>query len=135
VPVLGSSVDPRSEVFAANRADMAGLLHVIDGLLAEAGAGGGERATGRMRSRGRLPVRERVALLLDRDSPWLELSPLAGNQTDYAVGGGMVLGIGVISGTECIVVGNDPTVLGGALTAVSIRKVERALQVARERRW
>lgn len=88
----------------------------------------------RLVERGKLPIRERVALLLDRDSPFLELSSLAGFQTDYQVGGGMILGIGVVSGTECVIVGNDPSVLGGALTPISIRKVERALQVARENR-
>jgi acetyl-CoA carboxylase carboxyltransferase component len=134
VPVLRSTLDIRSPAFAANRDDMTGLLEALDGLVREAGAGGGERAMARMRSRHKLPVRERVALLLDRDAPWLELSPLAGNLTEYAVGGGMILGVGVVSGTECVIVGNDPSVLGGALTAVSIRKVERALQVARDNR-
>jgi acetyl-CoA carboxylase carboxyltransferase component len=79
-------------------------------------------------------MRSRTALLLDPDSPFLELSPLAGYQTDYAVGGGMVLGIGVVSGTECVIVANDPTDLGGAMTAVSIRKLMRALEVARQNR-
>jgi acetyl-CoA carboxylase carboxyltransferase component len=134
VPVLASALDTRSAAFGANRTDMLGLLAALDRLTAEAAAGGGERAMARHRSRGKLPVRERVGLLVDRDAPWLELSPLAGNQTDYAVGGGMLLGVGVVEGTECVIVGNDPTVLGGALTAVSIRKVERALEVARVNR-
>lgn len=69
--------------------------------------------------------------MVDRDSPWLELSALAGNKTDYPIGGGMVVGIGVVEGTECVVCANDPTVLGGALTAISIRKLLRALEVAR----
>jgi acetyl-CoA carboxylase carboxyltransferase component len=131
VPVLRSALDTSSEAYGANRDDMLALLGELDGLLARAGAGGGEAATERHRSRGKLPVRERIALLLDRDSPWLELSPLAGNQTDFPVGGGMVVGIGVVEGTECVVCANDPTVLGGALTAVSIRKLLRALEVAR----
>ena len=83
---------------------------------------------------GKMPMRERVALLLDRDSPFLELSPLAGYRTDYTVGGGAVAGVGVISGTECALLGNDPSVMGGAMTAISIRKLLRALEVARQNR-
>jgi acetyl-CoA carboxylase carboxyltransferase component len=133
-PVLDTAVDAQSPISVANRMAMLDLLAEHDALVAAAAAGGGPAAAERLRSRGRLLVRERVSLLLDRDTPWLELSPIAGNQTDFAIGAGVVLGIGVISGTECVVVANDPTVLGGALTAVSIRKVERALQVARENR-
>lgn len=131
---LRSSVSPASSEFIANRAVMLERLKEIDRLQNEAAAGGGPQAMARLVERGKLPVRERVALLLDRDTPFLELSSLAGHQTDYNVGGGMILGVGVVSGTECVIVGNDPSVLGGALTPISIRKVERALQVARENR-
>ncbi|MGH9055888.1 MAG: acyl-CoA carboxylase subunit beta [Acidimicrobiales bacterium] len=133
-PVLPSAVDPRSEAFVSNRGAMLGLLAEMDALLHQAAEGGGPGATERHRKRGKLPVRERVALLLDPDSPFLELSPLAGYKTDYAVGGGMILGIGVVEGTECVILGNDPTDLGGAMTALSIRKLMRALEVARENR-
>jgi acetyl-CoA carboxylase carboxyltransferase component len=133
-PVLPTAVDPSDATFAANREQMLGLLDEIDRLLHQAALGGGPRAIERHHSRGKLGVRERVALLLDPDSPFLELSPLAGYQTDYAVGGGMVLGIGVVEGTECVILGNDPTDLGGAMTAVSIRKLMRALEVARDNR-
>ncbi|MDQ2726194.1 MAG: acyl-CoA carboxylase subunit beta [Actinomycetota bacterium] len=131
---LRSSVSPASPDFIANRTAMLERLKEIDRLQNDAAAGGGPKAMARLVERGKLPVRERVALLLDRDTPFLELSSLAGHQTDYKVGGGMILGIGVVSGTECVIVGNDPSVLGGALTPISIRKVERALQVARENR-
>jgi acetyl-CoA carboxylase carboxyltransferase component len=133
-PVLPTAVDCRDAVFQANRDGMLGLLGHIDELLAQAAQGGGPRAAERHRGRGKLPVRERVALLLDPGSPFLELSPLAGYYTDYAVGGGMVLGIGVVEGTECVILGNDPTDLGGAMTNVSIRKLMRALEVARDNR-
>ncbi|MBO0732304.1 MAG: acyl-CoA carboxylase subunit beta, partial [Acidimicrobiaceae bacterium] len=132
--VLRTAVDPADPAFRQNEKDMRGLLQELDDLLAEAAAGGGPAATARLRSRGKLPVRERIALLVDPDSPWLELSPLAGYCTDYAVGGGMVIGIGVVEGTECVVVANDPTVLGGAMTAVNIPKLLRALEVARRNR-
>src|SRR5499425_2421978 len=133
-PVLPTAIDPAGEAFCTNREGMLGLLGEIDGLLQAAALGGGTSAIKRHRSRGKLLVRERVALLLDPDSPFLELSPLAGYQTDYAVGGGMVLGIGVVAGTECVIVGNDPTDLGGAMTMVSIRKLMRALEIARDNR-
>jgi acetyl-CoA carboxylase carboxyltransferase component len=133
-PVLPTAVDPAGGEFAANRDQMLGLLAEIDHLLQQASLGGGRKAIERHRGRGKLGVRERIALLLDPDTPFLELSPLAGYQTDYAVGGGMVLGIGVVEGTECVVLGNDPTDLGGAMTAVSIRKLMRALEVARDNR-
>jgi len=133
-PVLPTAVDTRDEAFLANSEQMLGLLAEIDRLLQQASLGGGQQAAERHRGRGKLLVRERIALLIDPDSPFLELSPLAGYQTNYAVGGGMVLGIGVVEGTECVIVGNDPTDLGGAMTAVSIRKLMRALQVARDNR-
>jgi len=133
-PVLPTAVDPRGEAFRANRDGMLGLLAEIGKLLEQASLGGGPRAIERHRARGKLLVRERIALLLDPDTPFLELSPLAGHQTNYAVGGGMVLGIGVVEGTECVILGNDPTDLGGAMTAVSIRKLMRALEVARDNR-
>ena len=133
-PVLPTAVDQHSAAFRANKDGMLGLLAEIDKLLEEAAGAGRDAATQRHRSRGKLPIRERIALLLDPDSPFLELSPLAGYYTDYAVGGGMVLGIGVVEGTECVILGNDPTDLGGAMTAVSIRKLMRALEVARDNR-
>jgi acyl-CoA carboxylase subunit beta len=130
--VLPTSVDPGDASFLANREQMLGLLAEIDRLLQRASMGGGSKAIERHRGRGKLLIRDRIALLLDPDSPFLELSPLAGYQTNYAVGGGMVLGIGVVEGTECVIVGNDPTDLGGAMTALNIRKLMRALEVARD---
>ena len=132
--VLPSSVDPTSEAFLKNRADLLEQLAVIDELLDEAEAGGGPEATARLRSRGKLPVRERIANVLDPDSPFLEISPLAGYGTDYAVGGGMLAGIGVVAGTECVILANDPTVLGGALTPYAAKKWMRAIEIARQNR-
>ena len=109
-------------------------LGVIDELLIEAEAGGGEAAVARMRGRGKMPVRERVAAVLDRDTPFLEISSLAGYDSDYAIGGGMLLGIGVIAGTECVILANDPSVLGGALTPYAAKKWQRALEIARDNR-
>jgi acyl-CoA carboxylase subunit beta len=131
-PPLASALDTQSEAFRKNRDDALEQLAVIDELLDEAEAGGGERAMERMRSRGKLPVRERIANVLDADSPFLEISALAGYGSDYAVGGGMIVGIGVIAGTECLIMANDPSVLGGALTLYSAKKWMRALEIARD---
>src|ERR1035437_1578681 len=129
---LRSTLNKGSEQYQKNRTDMVEQLTIIDTLLDEAEAGGGAKAMDRMRSRGKLPVRERIALVLDPDSPFLEISALAGYDSDYAMGGGMIVGIGVIAGTECVVMANDPTVLGGALTAYSAKKWARALEIARD---
>ena len=99
-PPLPSSFDIGSERYEQNRSDTLEQLEVIDGLLAEAKAGGGPEAMDRLRSRGKMPIRERIANVLDPDSPFLEISTLAGYNSDYAVGGGMVLGIGAVSYTH-----------------------------------
>ena len=133
-PPLGTSVDPADESFRANRADMLEQLAEIEGLLDEAAAGGGERAVRRLRARGKMPIRERIANLLDPASPFLEISALAAYGSDYALGGGMVVGVGAVAGTECVIMGNDPTVLAGALTPYSSKKWMRALEIARDNR-
>jgi acetyl-CoA carboxylase carboxyltransferase component len=131
-PPLASTLDAASDLFQKNRDDMLEQLNVIDELLDQAEAGGGEKAMERMRSRGKLPVRERIANVLDPDSPFLEISALAGYDSDYTIGGGMVMGIGVIADTECLIMANDPSVLGGALTLYSAKKWMRALEIARD---
>jgi acetyl-CoA carboxylase carboxyltransferase component len=133
-PPIRSQLDTRSEEFAENRRAMLERLDEIDDLLARAEAGGGPEAHARLAKRGKLPVRERIALALDPDSPFLEISALAGYNSDYAIGGGAVLGIGVIAGVECVIFANDPTVLGGALTPYVGKKWQRALEIARDNR-
>ncbi|MCG8592022.1 MAG: acyl-CoA carboxylase subunit beta [Proteobacteria bacterium] len=133
-PPLRSSLDPRSPEFGENRDAMLAKLDEIEALLDEAELGGGAYHHERLAKRGKLPVRERIALALDPDSPFLEISSLAGYNSDYAVGGGAVLGIGVIAGVECVIFANDPTVLGGALTPYVSKKWMRALEIARDNR-
>ena len=133
-PPLPSGLDPRTEEFAENRAAMLEKLEEIDRLLDEAEQGGGAYHHERLARRGKLPVRERLHLALDPDSPFLEISPLAGYNSDFAIGGGAVLGIGVIAGIECVIFANDPTVLGGALTPYVAKKWMRALEIARDNR-
>ena len=79
-----------------------------------------------------MPIRERVMNVIDDDTPFLEISPFAGYGTDYTVGGGCVSGIGMISGVECIIFGNDPSVKAGAMTVYVGEKWRRAIEISRE---
>jgi len=133
-PPLTSNIDIGSEAFTKNRADMLEQLEEIERLLDEADGGGGPKAMDRLKSRGKMPIRERIYNALDPDTPFLEISALAGYKSDYAMGGGMVVGVGVIAGTECVIMGNDPTVLAGALTPYAAKKWMRALEIARDNR-
>ena len=131
-PPLRSTLDPKSPEFQENRDAMQKKLEEIEALLDEAEQGGGAYHHERLAKRGKLPVRERIALALDPDSPFLEISPLAAYNSSYTIGGGAVLGIGVIAGTECVIFANDPTVLGGALTPYVGQKWMRAPESARD---
>ena len=106
--VLGSRLDPGSDAYRANRAANLDLLAELDRLLAQARAGGGQKYVDRYRARGKLLARERVELLLDRDGPFLELSPLAAWGTDFPVGASGVTGVGPVAGVECVVAGQRP---------------------------
>ncbi|GAA2400015.1 carboxyl transferase domain-containing protein [Actinomadura vinacea] len=113
------------------------MLAKIAELAAEHGKallGGGEKYVARHRARGKLPARERIELLLDPDSPFLELSPLAAWGSDFQVGAGVVTGIGVVEGVECVIVANDPTVRGGASNPWTVKKSFRAADIAFENR-
>jgi len=97
-------------------------------------AGGGQRYVDRHHGRGKLLARERIELLVDRDSPFLELMPLAAHGTGFPVGASVVCGIGAVEGVLCMLVANDPTVRGGASNPWTARKVGRALDISRENR-
>ncbi|GHF37753.1 acyl-CoA carboxylase subunit beta [Amycolatopsis bartoniae] len=127
-------MDTASEEFAANREAMLAKLAELETEHAKAIAGGGEKYVARHRKRGKLLARERIELLLDEDSPFLELSPLAAWGTDYHVGGSVVTGIGTVEGVECMIVANDPTVKGGASNPSSLKKGLRAAEIAAENR-
>jgi acetyl-CoA carboxylase carboxyltransferase component len=134
MPTLETQIDRDSPGFSANRSAMLERLAEIDALLATARAGGGERNVERHRQRGRLLARERIELIVDRDAPLLELSPLAGWGTDQPLGGSLVSAIGVVCGVECVFAANDPTVRGGATNPTSLAKMLRALEIARRNR-
>ncbi len=134
MPVLRSSVDPGSAAYRRNRQVQLAAVAALSEQLELARAGGGERYAARHRARGRLLARERIELLVDRDSPLLELSSLAGWGTGFAVGASIVTGIGVVSGVECVLIAHDPTVRGGTMNPYTLRKNLRALEIARRNR-
>jgi len=131
---LRSHVDPGAAHFLANREAMLARLSEVDELLAQARLGGGARYVERHHARGKLLPRERIELLCDQDAPFLELSPLAANGTEYEVGAAVVTGIGVVSDVECVVLAHDPTVRGGAANPYTLQKTLRALDIARQNR-
>jgi acyl-CoA carboxylase subunit beta len=115
-----------------NRTAMLDKLADLDAEHAKAVAGGGERSIARHHGRGKLLPRERIELLVDEGSAFLELSPLAGWGSDFTVGASVVTGIGVIEGVECMITANDPTVKGGASNPWTVKKIFRASQIAEE---
>ncbi|MCU1463021.1 MAG: acetyl-CoA carboxylase carboxyltransferase subunit [Acidimicrobiales bacterium] len=134
MPVLRTSVDVTSDAYRANRTGLAALMAAHDEQVTLAVGGGGERYVARHRERGKLTVRERVELLVDRGAPFLELSPLAAWGTEFHVGASIVTGIGVVSGVECVIIGHDPTVRGGTMNPYTLKKNLRALEIARVNR-
>ena len=134
MPVLESKLDTRSEQFLQNRADMLKMLEFMESLLEEAARGGGEEALARLRSRDKMPIRERISHVLDRDAPFLEISPLAAWRSPYAIGSGFVVGIGVIENVECVILGHDPSVRAGAFNPFNTKKLMRGLEIARVNR-
>ena len=132
--VLESRLDIRSDAYRENRGRMLEALAQLDELYAEAAEGGGDEAMARLRSRDKMPLRERISLVLDRDSPFLEISPLAAWRSNYAVGSGFIVGIGVIENTECVILGHDPSVRAGAFNQFNSKKLMRGLEIARQNR-
>jgi 3-methylcrotonyl-CoA carboxylase beta subunit len=99
-------------------------------------AGGGDKLRARHRERGKIPVRERIDLLVDPLSPFLELSPLAAWELygNAVPGAGIVTGIGVVAGTPCMIIANDATVKGGSFFHETVKKHLRAQEIAFENR-
>lgn len=141
MPVLASNLSPRSEDFKANAAAMRALVDDLNAKLAQITQGGGEAARAKHTARGKLLPRERVEMLLDPDTPFLEVAPLAAldmykekGGVDAAPGAGLIAGIGRVAGIECMVVCNDATVKGGTYFPMTVKKHLRAQEIAMQNR-
>ncbi len=141
MPVLDTKLNARSADFLANAAVMRGLVDDLNAQTAKATLGGGEAARAKHTGRGKLLPRERVQMLLDPGTPFLELSPLAAlglypdrDGTDSAPGAGLIAGIGRVSGVDCMIVCNDATVKGGTYYPMTVKKHLRAQEVAQQNR-
>jgi acetyl-CoA carboxylase carboxyltransferase component len=130
MPILSTTVDAKAPSFVDNRAAMLDRLGELEQALSAARAGGGEKYVTRHHARGRMLPRERIELLLDRDTPFLELCAVAAFATDFPVGASIVGGIGVVEGVECMIIANDPTVRGGSVNPYSLRKSNRLGEIA-----
>ncbi|HEY1409572.1 MAG TPA: carboxyl transferase domain-containing protein [Promineifilum sp.] len=129
-----TSLSPRSNDYRANRAAMQVLLDELAERQARARAGGGERGLQKFRAAGKLLPRERVEYLLDRNTPFLELSPLAAEDMydGESPAASQISGIGRVNGVECLITANDATVKGGAIYPMTLQKSLRAQQIAFE---
>src|SRR6186713_190027 len=131
---LHSNIDPSSSDFARNAEAMRGLVADLREKLSQVAGGGGEVSRNRHTSRGKMLARERVDLLVDPGTSFLELSPLAA----YGLYGGdvhsasVVTGVGRVAGRECVIVANDATIKGGTYYPMTVKKHLRAQDVARQ---
>ncbi|MGH2342976.1 carboxyl transferase domain-containing protein [Segnochrobactraceae bacterium EtOH-i3] len=137
--VLASSVSPRSAEFQANAAAMEALVADLRQRLAEVAEGGGAVARAKHVARGKLMPRDRVEMLLDPGTPFLEIAPLAAfnvykekDGRDAAPSAGVIAGIGRIHGRECVIVCNDATVKGGTYFPLTVKKHLRAQEIAEQ---
>ena len=134
-PVMRSKVEPKSETFQANRAGNLEKLEEVDRALEKANGGGGEKYVARHLSRGRILPRQRLEMLLDRDSYFLEIAPLAGHDMKGEVTGSSVVGgVGIVSGVECCIVASEATIKGGAVTPISMLKTGRLAEICEQNR-
>src|SRR5690349_6537018 len=129
---LESHLDPASDEFKSNAERLQGLVDELNAKLSRARQGGGEKYLARHREQGKMPPRERISALLDPNTPFLELSPLAANgmYDDDAPAAGMITGVGRVHGRECLIIANDATVKGGTYFPMTVKKHLRAQEVA-----
>jgi 3-methylcrotonyl-CoA carboxylase beta subunit len=129
---IASKIDPSSREFADNKAAMQGLVGNLRDVLLRNAAGGSAAARDKHTKAGKLLARERIEVLLDAGSPFLELSALAahGVYGEDLPGAGLITGIGRVSNRECMIVANDPTVKGGTYYPLTVKKHLRAQEVA-----
>ncbi|MES2946338.1 MAG: carboxyl transferase domain-containing protein [Pseudomonadota bacterium] len=134
MPALETKLNARTADFQANASAMRALVDDLNVQVTKAAAGGGDVARAKHIARGKLPPRERVQMLLDPGTPFLELGPLAahGMYKGDAPGAGVITGIGRISGIDCMIVCNDATVKGGTYYPMTVKKHLRAQEVAQQ---
>ncbi|XP_047484287.1 methylcrotonoyl-CoA carboxylase beta chain, mitochondrial-like [Penaeus chinensis] len=133
--IVGSEPDRSSSEYKENETRMTALVDELRGRIHHISLGGGEKAIQRHKSKGKLLVRERIGNLIDPGTPFLELSQLAGYQLygkEDVPAGGIITGIGKVSGVECMIVGNDATVKGGSYYPITVKKHLRAQEIAQE---
>jgi acetyl-CoA carboxylase carboxyltransferase component len=134
-PVWRSSCDRNSEAFRQNYAEMSALVVELNERLAQSRDQGDPKQIERHLRSGQLLARDRIELLLDQDSPFLELLPLAGwGQDKVTLGGSIVAGIGLVNGVECMVSASVSTIKGGAMNKTSVIKSQRLAEIAIENR-
>ena len=136
MPALASKLSPRSEDFKANAAAMRALVDDLNVRLAKIGLGGGDAPRAKHVARGKLLPRDRVEMLLDPDTPFLEVAPLAALDmyNNDVPGASLIAGIGRVSGVDCMIVCNDATVKGGTYFPVTVKKHLRAQEIAEQNR-
>ncbi|GAA5174678.1 carboxyl transferase domain-containing protein [Niveibacterium umoris] len=134
--VLHSHLNPRDAAFQANAEAMRKVVDDLHAKLALVAQGGSADARDKHRARGKLLARERIEALLDPGTPFLELSPMAawGMYGGDVASGGVVAGIGRVSGRECLIIANDATVKGGTYYPITVKKHLRAQEIAAENR-
>jgi len=141
MPVLETKLNSRSAEFQANVGAMRGVVADLHAQITKAQAGGGDAARAKHAGRGKLLPRDRVAMLLDPGTPFLELSPLAAlglypdrDGSDSAPCAGLIAGVGRVNGVDCMVVCNDATVKGGTYYPLTVKKHLRAQEIAQQNR-
>ncbi|HMC20264.1 MAG TPA: carboxyl transferase domain-containing protein [Thermoanaerobaculia bacterium] len=129
---LETHLDTSSDDFRANGERMQSLVTELERRIAEAREGGGAKYIARHRQQGKMPARERIAALLDPNTPFLELSPLAANEMyeGEAPAAGIITGVGRIQQRECLIIANDATVKGGTYFPITVKKHLRAQEIA-----
>jgi acetyl-CoA carboxylase carboxyltransferase component len=129
---LETHLDTAGEDFRANADRLRALVDELNARIEKARQGGGPKYLARHQEQGKLPPRERIDLLLDPHTPFLELSPLAANglYDDEAPAAGIITGVGMIQGRECMVIANDATVKGGTYLPMTVKKHLRAQEIA-----
>ncbi|XP_075219859.1 methylcrotonyl-CoA carboxylase subunit 2 isoform X2 [Lycorma delicatula] len=132
--VIGSAVNDSSQEYKENYTGVKNLVDELQNTVEQILLGGGKKFIEKHTSQGKLLARERIELLLDHGTPFLELSQLAGYELydDYVPGGGIITGIGRVSGQECMVFANDATVKGGTYFPITVKKHLRAQEIAQK---